>query len=297
MGKRLTQKEFIDKSNIIHKNKYNYDLVVYKNNKSKIIIECPIHGKFEQIPKSHLNGFGCFKCGNNIPSNEKFIEESKKVHGDKYNYQFVNILNKTSKIIIECPIHGKFEQIPKSHLNGFGCFKCGNKTKKSTDYIKLAMEVHNYKYKYEPFILNKRISEMKINIICPKHGTFKQNLNNHVYQQNGCPKCVLSKGEQNIANYLYNNNINFISQYHFSECKNIKTLPFYFYLTDLNICIEFDGIQHFKIIEHWGGNNALLKRQKNDKIKNIFCIENNIKLIRIKYNENIHSILDLNLKR
>jgi len=73
-------------------------------------------------------------------------------------------------------------------------------------------------------------------------------------------------------------------------------LPFDFYLSDLNICIEYDGIQHFKPIDYFGGDTAFILLQTNDQIKNEYCIENNIKLIRIRYDENIEEKLSNILK-
>ena len=64
-------------------------------------------------------------------------------------------------------------------------------------------------------------------------------------------------------------------------------MPFDFYLPELNICVEFDGIQHFKPIKYFGGEKTLKITQKHDKMKNEYCKENNIHLIRIKYNEKI----------
>ena len=52
--------------------------------------------------------------------------------------------------------------------------------------------------------------------------------------------------------------------------------------------IEFDGVQHFKIVEKWGGVDGLKERQEKDNIKNEYCKNNNIHLLRIKYNENIN---------
>jgi very-short-patch-repair endonuclease len=108
----------------------------------------------------------------------------------------------------------------------------------------------------------------------------------------GCPKCNESKGEQQIAKYLDDYKINFVRQKKYDECKNKICLPFDFYLTDFNILIEYDGIGHFSPIEAFGGVNAFEYRQRNDTIKNKFVQDNNIKLLRIKYNEKINKKLD-----
>ena len=79
----------------------------------------------------------------------------------------------------------------------------------------------------------------------------------------------------------------YIKQYKFNDCKNKQPLPFDFYIKSKNICIEYDGEQHFIVKKHWGGINSLEYIKQNDNIKTKYCEDNNIKLIRIKYNENI----------
>lgn len=75
-------------------------------------------------------------------------------------------------------------------------------------------------------------------------------------------------------------------------------MPFDFYLTDLNTMIEFDGIQHFEEVEYFGGYEKLLETRFNDEIKNQYCKNNDIKLIRIPYYnyDKIENILEKELK-
>ena len=79
----------------------------------------------------------------------------------------------------------------------------------------------------------------------------------------------------------------------FENCKDKYTLPFDFYLPELNMCIEYDGEHHYKPIKYWGGEEELKKIEKRDNIKNIYCSENNIDLMRIKYDENIKQKLKI----
>ena len=114
----------------------------------------------------------------------------------------------------------------------------------------------------------------------------------------GCPKCNKSKGEKIISWFLNKENIKHEEQKKFNECINKTYLPFDFYLPEHNLCIEFQGIQHFYSNEHMGGHKGLEKRKINDKIKLKFCQKNNIKLVVIKYSDNLVSILknELNIK-
>ncbi|HWL22328.1 MAG TPA: hypothetical protein VNR38_01015 [Ureibacillus sp.] len=121
---------FIEKAKLKHGNKYDYKLVCYKNNRTKVKIICPIHDVFEQTPAHHLNG-GCEKCGRSIINfkNKKsisdVIKDFKKIHGDRYDYSLVDYKKWNLNIKIKCNIHGVFEQTPNKHLNGNGCYKCG----------------------------------------------------------------------------------------------------------------------------------------------------------------------------
>ena len=97
----------------------------------------------------------------------------------------------------------------------------------------------------------------------------------------GCPKCNRSKGELKISKLLDKLKINYIEQYSFNNCKNIYKLKFDFYLPNKNTCIEYDGIQHFKPIEIFGGEKKFCNTKKRDKIKTEYCKSNKIKLLRI----------------
>lgn len=100
-------------------------------------------------------------------------------------------------------------------------------------------------------------------------------------QSCGCTQ--ISRGEKLIYDLLVKYEINFIQQKTFSDCKNIKKLPFDFYLQDYNIAIEYDGEQHFRVIDFFGGKDEFIMRQKRDQIKTKYCIEHNIHLIRIPF--------------
>lgn len=130
---------------------------------------------------------------------------------------------------------------------------------------------------------------------------FEVNLERFIYHNQCHPIFKQSKGESVIRNWLIKNKIVFKRQYTFQDCKNISLLRFDFAIfndiekTDLKCLIEYDGKQHFEEIEYFGGKDNLIYIQQNDKIKNDYCHNNNIKLIRIPYWEykNISNILDI----
>ena len=278
---------FISKSEIIHQKKYDYSLVNYINNITKVKILCSVHGVFEQTPKNHLKGCNCPKCssylksGKNL-SQDDFIRMSKITHGNKYDYSLVEYVNNNTKVRIICLTHGIFEQKPYHHYNGHGCRKCSNDFKSFDEFINKSNQIHDSKYNYSLVLYVD--THTKVKILCPIHGVFEQRPIHH-YGGSGCPKCKNSKGETVISNFLKHKNIFFLPQKKFDDCKLICPLPFDFYLPDYNLCIEYDGEQHFKPMIIWGGEKEYEKLQIRDNIKTEYCKKNGIKLLRIRYND------------
>lgn len=285
-----TTDEWINEAIKVHGDKYDYSLVDYKKGIIKIKIICPIHGVFEQIPKNHIHrGDGCPKCSKRKKyTTKEWINDAIKVHGHKYDYSLVKYKNKKTKVKIVCTEHGPFEQEACSHLQNHACPKCaGCKISNTKDFIEKSNLIHNSKYNYSK--TNYKNAHIKIIITCKKHGDFEQTPNKHLSGR-GCPKCSNSLSEIMIEKELLDKNIKFETQKRFKDCKNIRTLPFDFYLPDYNLCIEYDGEQHFRENKIWG-KEKFESCKKHDQIKNIYCKENNIKLFRIKYNEDINKKL------
>jgi len=184
--------------------------------------------------------------------------------------------NKTNiKIICDDKI---YEQSPKSHLKGMDV-----KSLTKDEFIKKSRDSHGNKYDYSLVEFDNTNDYIKI--ICPIHGIFEKRCYTHY--KCGCPMCSESVGEKNIRLFLIDKNIKYKPQKRFNDCKNIKCLPFDFYLPEHNTCVEYDGEQHFNPIEFFGGVDSYLKQIEHDKIKNEYCKNNNIRLIRIRYDEDI----------
>ena len=288
--KKKTTEEFIKESNRIHNKIYDYSKTIYKNNNSKVIIGCKEHGEFEISPKKHIIGQGCSICSNRKrKKSDEFIKIAKKIHKDKYSYEKVSYINNKTFVVITCKEHGEFKQKPNSHLTGYGCSKCVRKYNYSEkEYIEEATKIQKNKDNYS--LTKYKNSSEKIIIICNKHGEFKQLPSSHLYGY-GCPFCNESKGEIEISSYLDYLGISYKRQQKFKDCINERSLPFDFYIPEYNICIEFDGKQHFVPVDRFGGEAGLEKVKINDNIKNKYCSDNNIKLYRIKYTDNIEEKL------
>jgi hypothetical protein len=288
---------FINKSKEIHLNKYNYNNIKYINCNTAVEIQCNKHNTFfYQKPKHHINGStNCEQClsDKTNKSNECFIKELINTHGDKYKYDKVKYINSKTNVIVTCNKHGDFETI-SSYLigkNATGCPKCG--TEKTSNSLKMSLEdflikakkVHSKnKFNYDNVIFNS--NKDKIDIYCNScKKSFKQKLSHHISSQCGCPYCNESLGERKISKLLNDKNIKYIPQHKFSNCKYKKVLTFDFYLPEYNLCIEYDGEQHFKPIEWFGGEKSFIETQIRDEIKNKYCKDNDINLLRIPYTD------------
>jgi very-short-patch-repair endonuclease len=293
--KKLTTEEFIQRCNILHNNIYDYNLVDYKNNKSKVKIICHTHGVFDQLALTHLSGKGCCLCGINqakqktTSNTTDFITKAIVLHNNKFDYSLVKYCSAHGKVDIICPLHGHFKQTAGNHLKGHGCPNCTYNNGNIEDFIKKANSIHNNKYSYDKAIYKQ--NKTKLIITCPKHGDFNQTPDKHLNRNYGCPICKESKGERRVRVFLETNLINFKSQQTFSDCRLIDELPFDFYLPEYKTCIEYHGVQHYEPVKFFGGINKFKEQQKRDRQKEKYCKKQGINLIKIKYTQTVETVL------
>ena len=193
--------DFIKRARDTHGDKYDYSKVIYKNSKIPITIICnTCNNEFEQLKNVHLKGNGgCKECQKvkhkkeMTWTKEKFIEKSKEIHGDKYDYSKVKYVNTETHVFISCLLcNYSFNIIPNNHTRGRGCKKCANKIKsdkkrKTTEqFILESKEIHGDKYDYSlvEYIKNNK----KVKITCTTHGIFEQSPIDHLMFK-GCNKC------------------------------------------------------------------------------------------------------------
>lgn len=128
---------FVKSVTKVHNNFYDYSLTQYISPSVKVNILCPIHGIFQILPYNHYKGAGCSSCGILKAAESKkyttplFISKANTTHDHKYNYDLTEYVSSSSKVIITCPDHGNFEQLPAEHLRGAGCIKCFYKSQQS----------------------------------------------------------------------------------------------------------------------------------------------------------------------
>lgn len=149
--RRLTTEEFIQRAKSVHGDRYDYSKVEYKNNNDKVCIICPIHGEFFQSARMHVNRkHGCPKCNGGIKNTiDIFIEKSKSVHGDKYNYDKFEYINNRTAGKIHCNTCGKdFYQRPTDHITKkSGCPYC--RQSKMEEAVELKLEEYRIPFIYQ----------------------------------------------------------------------------------------------------------------------------------------------------
>lgn len=346
----------------IHGDLYIYDKTIYEERLKIVLIKCKIHDKyFEQTPYVHLIGHGCHDCGREKIRKARqkdtnwFIIEAKKIHGDYYNYNKSLYENCEKHLIITCPIHGDFLQIPNNHINmKQGCRECGYiksfdrefKSVYSEQEIDDLLFNKNIKRLSKYTFTNKKI-DLKCIIcshewsprcsavigkadqgcpVCNKRMWSSEDVDNHLIENNikikrigefknindkiswqclkcndmleirvanvvcpsvmaGCSNCNRNKNEGFVRDFLRKNNLK-------SEKLKIK-LPISkgfakpdFYIASMNLIIEYNGGQHYKLVRLNG--MSLEKAEENFKYQVVrdqqlrdYCGENDINLLEI----------------
>tara|TARA_Y200000002_G_scaffold337301_1_gene305972 strand:+ start:471 stop:1637 length:1167 start_codon:yes stop_codon:yes gene_type:complete len=190
---KFDKKKFINKSIEVHGDKYDYSKVEYKNIHTKVIITCPEHGDFSQSPNNHQKGHGCIECsGTKQRTTKEFIDESKIIHGDTYDYSKVDYSSLRNRVTIVCSIHGEFKQHPSNHLKGHGCEKCSFKlisdvkSFSKKEFIEKSKKIHGDKYNYEKVDYKTMVVDVIIG--CKEHGDFTQQPYIHSVGS-GYPQC------------------------------------------------------------------------------------------------------------
>lgn len=153
-------------------------------------------------------------------------------HGSRYDYSLVDYVDSRTKVTVVCKKHGSFEQYPFDHMRGCGCTACGYEknsitTRRSMDeVISIFNEVHGSKYDYS--IVEYKGSLVPVNIICKKHGIFKQDPKSHI-RGHGCSKCMTEsfsiRYSGNTDDFIMESNIIHGNKYDYSmvEYKNSHT--------------------------------------------------------------------------
>lgn len=255
----------------------------------KITIKCNKNHTFTTYPQSLLrHQVRCRRC-DYLQRKSNVIHKLKKIHpGYRMISKFTDVDEKATFI---CDQGHKFKAQVYSVINNTGCPIC-SKRRVGIACRLTSNEFKNKLHKVHPFW--KILSEyetMKSPMLlqCHKGHIFKKAPENAL--RFNCPDCnIKSKGEENIKQYLKTHNIPYTSPFVPNTCKDKNPLHFDFKIN--NILIEFQGLQHYKPIDHFGGIKQFKTQLRHDEIKRTWAKANNYTEIEIKYNDNINNILD-----
>jgi very-short-patch-repair endonuclease len=283
---KKSNKQFLSEVYDQVNNEYSF-LEKYINNNTKILCrhnKCKYEWKVK--PNYFLNNkTRCPKCTKRLKKTTlDFIKEVKKISNNEYKVlgKYINI---HTKIKMKHKICRSIHYYPPNHfLNGTRCPKCANRLKKTTKEFKLeVMKLVQNRYK----VIGKYISNKEhILIRHIKCGHEYAVTPKNFLKGRRCPKCsklIISKATKLIEIFFKNNNIEYEKEKSFKDCKYRRSLYFDFYLKDLNLLIEYDGVQHFK-----KGRDSFYKAQIRDSIKNNWCLSNKISLLRLNYKHEMH---------
>lgn len=185
-----------------------------------------------------------------------------------------------------CPKHGEQIIMLDNLIRGHGCKPCsyekrGANLRYDIEYIKECVESVNGNKLLNPEEYKDTFTR-NLNILCSCGNIFVTSFSNYVkHSVTKCYSCSCkeSSGEERIRKFLNSCRISFTQEKRFNDCRDIKPLPFDFYIPEDNLIIEFDGKQHFEEVY----NRDYEATKRHDEIKNQYCKDNNIDLLRIPY--------------
>lgn len=289
-SKKKNSREYKKQAKELHGDKFNYQKTKYVDCKTKLVVTCPQHGDFSILPKNHLRGYGgCVGCFKERQSHthEEFIEKLAEVNPQLLeNFDIVNEykgINSTMKI--QHKEEDDLYEITANNLLSAVSPTIQSACDPTGMFIARSKKIHGNLYDYTDTIYKNY--KTPTTIICKEHGVFEQSPSLHL-NGSGCPKCAsnVSKGEKHFQKLLIENDISYQAEKRYIDCKHIYSLPFDFYLDDYNTLVEIDGMQHYRPVNIFGGEDGFLKRQKIDQIKTEFCDLKGIDLLRIVYDPN-----------
>jgi hypothetical protein len=269
----------------------------YINSEKKLAIKCKCGNLFNTT-------FNSFKTSNKRQCNE--CGKLKLLESITFSYEYIkNYIESNSKCILlskEYSGYNNYDLLVKcncgnEYITSFGmfcrgkrqCNFCSNLHRWTYEEVKNYIEVES-KSGCKLLSSNYINNSQKLKIQCKCGNIYFTDFGNFVYLNKiRCDKCSNkeSTGEYIIRSYFEKNNINFLAQYKFKDCKNKRCLPFDFAVFDnesnLIFCLEYNGKQHYEPINYFGGIKEFNYTQNNDKIKIKYCKDNKIKLIIIPF--------------
>lgn len=245
----------------------------------------------------------CPKCKENPTPTEEELRQMIKESKDGEDYLLVSDYTKMSKKakFLHTKCEKTFYMRPTDFIyKNQRCPNCSGVKKYTTETFKdKVLEITEGEYLPLGEYINNKIKVRMKHLECGHEWDVRPD---QFLSGSRCRLCSKSKGNKRIVNYLTKKDINFIAEFRIDKCRNKRTLPFDCAVFDkdkhLKFLVEFQGRQHYEVVEIFGGKKELNERNKNDKIKVKYCKDNNIDLLIISYKQlkDIENILDKKIK-
>ena len=256
-------------------------LSAYKGAHKEITVDFGCGHEISTTPNALKKGACCSYC---LKKGVDYGQESfKKALGERGHEVLSAYVSTNNKILIDFKCgHEPHWMTPQMYKQGQNCPRCSHNNKENAKEEFLAMLKENGHALIGDY--ERGSDKVLIDFKCghPPHRMVPSKYK----QGQRCPQCTMSRGERVIRKYCIKNNIEIVFQYSIADCRNVNALVFDFAVmsSEKLVClIEFDGIQHFEPVEFFGGEQGFIETRQRDNVKNEFCKNNNIPLLRIPY--------------
>lgn len=291
-NKSLSLSDFIKKSNVIHKDKYDYSETIFISTRDKLKIKCPIHGEFEQRASAHLDGQGCKSCRNELVrkrfifTKDQFIQNLETWQRDNLDFSDFEYVTDKTKGKVRCKIHDLQFSITPNNLKKSkrGCPKCGRDLhselvrNSKEDFIKLSFEKHGDIFDYS-LVPDSFHSHDHIQIKCKEcDNYFWRIAYSHCNIGYSCPKCASTKSHKTICKFLSDIGVAYIS----NDRKILNGKEIDIFIPSANIGIECNG-------NYWH-SEEMLKDEKYHLNKTVACEEKGIQLLHFFEDELVYKM-------
>lgn len=268
----------------------------YEKNE-KYLFKCSCGNKFETSISNFRKGQRqCISCGKSLrnKSTRFTIEQVREYVYLNSDCELLSneYVNANTKIKFRCSCGNEFEKTFASFKDSSRktCRKCYDLSVKDRYYLSFD-KVNEYiksvsKCNLLDIYTFNNMKFIKLECECGE----KYDTRFSWFKQGGTRRCKKCTGAISIFEYeameiLDSMGIEYETQKTFDDLKYKNVLKFDLYIPSLNIVIELDGVQHYEPIVFFGGEVTYEKIKQRDKIKDEYCLKNNIKMIRIPYKD------------
>lgn len=225
--------------------------------RDKITINCPIHGEYQVIVNTLLNGGG--KCKGCSPMNtpeivsyklEQFKRTNEEKYGNKFTIEFSEFKGFGHPVTMTCNECGyTFKRTPSSHMKGFvNCSKCASKThgervtKTNEEFVEQSKKIYG-ENAFDYSLCDYKKSNQKVTLICNECGrVFEIEANSHLSRGNGCPYHNRNRSNDEVEIYEFIKSVYSGTVEHGNRTVLKDNHELDIYIPDKKMAIEYDGV-------------------------------------------------------